>query len=170
MFHHGLGSLVSSISSLRLRGGVRPWPRSSGMAQHALNSVADDAPGIVTLAPDLPVLATTQAAENVAQRSGRAERQRSQPVPVGVLAIEPASRAELEPVIATGFCLTPREAAIMTLVLRGMPSKSIANSLRITVNDHITSIFAKTRVNSRGQLMATVFRERNAPHRRAIRN
>ena len=193
--------------------------RRSIMAEHALNNVADGAPGIVTLAPDLTVLATTPAAEMWLDDLAATERPRSQPVPVAVLAvvqalfdvpnrpgvprltvrsrsgrwlvlhasrlqcadgpsqiavvIEPASRTELEPVIASGFSLTPREAVIMTLVLRGMPSKSIANSLRITVNtvnDHIKSIFAKTRVNSRGELMAAVFREQNAPHGRAVRD
>lgn len=80
--------------------------------------------------------------------------------------IEPASRAELEPVIAACYRLTAREAQTMTLVLRGLPTKSIAKTLRITVNtanDHIKAIFTKTGVNSRGELMATVFRDHNAP-------
>jgi DNA-binding CsgD family transcriptional regulator len=85
--------------------------------------------------------------------------------PVGTqvaVVIEPASRAELEPVIAAGYLLTRREAETMTLVLRGLPTKSIARTLRVTTNtanDHIKAIFEKTGVSSRGELMATVFRD-----------
>ena len=80
--------------------------------------------------------------------------------------IEPAGPAELEPVIATGYGLTAREAQAMTLVLRGLPTKTIAKKLRVTMNtanDHIKAIFAKTGVSSRGELMATVFRDQSAP-------
>jgi DNA-binding CsgD family transcriptional regulator len=80
--------------------------------------------------------------------------------------IEPASRVELEPVIALGYALTPREAQTLTLLLRGLPSKAIAASLHVTThtaNDHIKAIFTKTGVRSRGELMATVFREHYAP-------
>jgi hypothetical protein len=48
--------------------------------------------------------------------------------------IEPARRAELEPVIAAGYRLTAREAQTMTLVLRGLPTKTIAKTLRVTTN------------------------------------
>lgn len=81
---------------------------------------------------------------------------------VVAVVIEPASRAELEPVVAAGYRLTAREGETLTLVLRGLPTKTIAASLGVTahtVNDHIKSIFDKTGVGSRGELMATVFRD-----------
>jgi DNA-binding CsgD family transcriptional regulator len=51
-----------------------------------------------------------------------------------------------------GYRLTAREAKTMTLVLRGLPTKTIAKTLRVTMNtanDHIKAIFAKTGVSSR---------------------
>jgi len=49
---------------------------------------------------------------------------------------------------------------MMTLVLRGLPAKTIARTLPVTpntANDHIKAIFAKTGISSRGDLMATLF-------------
>jgi len=85
-----------------------------------------------------------------------------------VVVIEPASPAELEPVIAAGYQLTPREAETLTLLLRGLPTKAIAATLRVsthTAYDHVKAIFAKTGVGSRGQLMATVFHDYQRLHR-----
>jgi DNA-binding CsgD family transcriptional regulator len=82
------------------------------------------------------------------------------------IVIEPASRAELEPVIVAGYGLTAREAQIMTLMLRGLRAKKIAATLRVTTNtanDHIKAIYAKTGVGSRGELMATIFRNHSGP-------
>jgi DNA-binding CsgD family transcriptional regulator len=78
--------------------------------------------------------------------------------------IEPASRVEMEPLIASGFALTRREAETLTLLLRGLPTKTIANALHITThtaNDYVKSIYAKTGVNSRGELMTVVFLNQN---------
>lgn len=185
--------------------------RRSLMAERALRDASPQAPGVLTLAPDLTVLAATPAGEHWLEDLAAAEHPRSRPLPVALLAvtqalrhmphrgqvprltvrgasgrwlvlhashltsasgdqiaviIEPASRAELEPVIAAGYRLTPREAQILTLLLRGLPTKTIAGALRVTVNtanDHIKAIFTKTGVRSRGELMATVFRDHSAP-------
>ena len=185
--------------------------RRSLMAERALRDASPQAPGMLTLAPDLTLLAATPAGEHWLEDLAAAEHPRSRPLPVALLAvicalrqvshrshvprltvrgasglwlvlhashmtsasgnqiaviIEPASRAELEPVIAVGYRLTPREAEIMTLLLRGLSTKTIAGALRVTINtanDHIKAIFAKTGVSSRGELMATVFRDHSAP-------
>ena len=53
--------------------------------------------------------------------------------------------------------LSPRERDVAELVLQGAPSKRIAGLLDIspwTVRDHLRSIFAKTGVENRHQLMA----------------
>jgi len=58
--------------------------------------------------------------------------------------IEPASRVELEPMIVSGFRLTRREADTMTLLLRGLQTKSIASTLHIsahTANDHVKAVY-----------------------------
>ena len=54
----------------------------------------------------------------------------------------------------------------MTLVLRGLPAKTIARTLPVTLNianDHIKAIFAKTGVGSRRDLIATVSRDHSRP-------
>jgi DNA-binding CsgD family transcriptional regulator len=69
--------------------------------------------------------------------------------------------------IVAGYGLTAREAQTMTLMLRGLPAKKIAATLRVTTNtanDHIKAIYAKTGVGSRGDLMATIF-QRGTPGR-----
>jgi len=69
-------------------------------------------------------------------------------------------------VIAAGYRLTAREAQTMTLLLRGLPTKTIAKALRVTMNtanDHIKASFAKTGVSSHGELMAAVFQDHSAP-------
>lgn len=187
--------------------------RRSAVAQRVLGNIAQDGPGMLTLAPDLTVLAATETAEMWLEDLAATEQPRAHALPVAVLAvvralsekpaapsvprvtaraasgkwlilhaatlrrpnwdesvsqiavvIEPASRIELEPLIASGFALTPREAETLTMLLRGMPSKTIANALHITthtVNDHVKSIYAKTGVNSRGELMTAVFFNQN---------
>lgn len=185
--------------------------RRALMAERALRDASPQAPGMLTLAPDLTLLAATPAGECWLEDLAAAEQPRSRPLPVALLAvtqalrqvphrsqvprltargasgcwlvlhashltspggsqiavvIEPASRAELEPVIAAGYRLTAREAQTMTLLLRGLPTKTIAKALRVTANtanDHIKAIFAKTGVSSRGELMATVFQDHYAP-------
>jgi DNA-binding CsgD family transcriptional regulator len=82
--------------------------------------------------------------------------------------IEPASRPELEPVIVAAYQLTPRESETLKLLLQGLPRKIIANRLGVTghtVNDHVKSIFGKTGVSSRGELLAAVFRDHYQPPR-----
>jgi len=181
--------------------------RRSVMAERAVRNASDDGPGVLTLASDMTVLGATAAGERWLDELAAAERPRSRPLPVAVLAvvqaldelaasdraprltaraasgrwlvlhashlttgavrqvvvvIEPASPAELEPVIAAGYQLTPREAETLTLLLRGLPTKAIAATLRVsthTAYDHVKAIFAKTGVGSRGELMAAVFRD-----------
>ena len=205
-FDDGEVSFVRSIAPLIAEG-----LRRAVMAERALRDAAPQAPGMLTLAPDLTLLGATPAGAHWLEDLAAAEQPRSRPLPVALLAvaqalrevphrscvprlaarsasgrwlvlhashlasatgsqiavvIEPASRAELEPVLVAGYRLTAREAQTMTLLLRGLPTKTIARTLQVTVNtanDHIKSIFTKTGVSSRGELMATIFRDHNAP-------
>ena len=58
------------------------------------------------------------------------------------------------------FTLSEREAEVARLVLKGLANKEIANSLTIsekTVRQHITQIFEKAKVSSRGEFFSSIF-------------
>lgn len=70
--------------------------------------------------------------------------------------IEPNQPHLATPFILSAYGLTPREAEITTLVLRGNPTRTIANTLHIsphTVQDHLKSIFNKTGLHTRRDLI-----------------
>jgi DNA-binding CsgD family transcriptional regulator len=73
--------------------------------------------------------------------------------------IEPASSASVAPLVLTTWALSPREQDIALLVLRGASTRDIAAALRLspyTVKDHLKSIFDKSGVRSRRDLVARV--------------
>jgi DNA-binding CsgD family transcriptional regulator len=58
------------------------------------------------------------------------------------------------------YDLTKREVEVLGLVLRGLSTLQIAQSLFIsdgTVGDHIKSLFRKTKTNRRSELVARIF-------------
>ncbi|MEW2357440.1 helix-turn-helix transcriptional regulator [Spirillospora sp. NPDC029432] len=86
------------------------------------------------------------------------------------MVIQPAAGSDMAPVIAEAYGLSPRELEITQLVARGLSTGEIAADLVIsphTVRDHIKTVFAKTRVSSRGQLVARLFAEDYWPRRTA---
>lgn len=69
---------------------------------------------------------------------------------------EPATASDILPLIAEAYGLTVREKEIVMLVARGLSTAEIARSLHIsayTVQDHLKSIFSKTGVTSRRELI-----------------
>lgn len=87
------------------------------------------------------------------------------PGPVA-LVIEPAGAADLAVLIAQAYGLTSRELQITQLIARGMNTAEAAATLFIsphTVRDHLKTIFAKTQVSSRGELVARLFTEHYWP-------
>jgi DNA-binding CsgD family transcriptional regulator len=71
---------------------------------------------------------------------------------------EPAKRRSVG-ALCRRWNLTPRQGEILGLVLQGMPTQGIAESLRLhtrTVELHLTAIFDKAGVNGRVALIATV--------------
>lgn len=87
------------------------------------------------------------------------------PGPVA-LVIEPAAAADLAVLIAQAYGLTSRELQITQLIARGMSTVETADALFIsphTVRDHLKTIFAKTHVSSRGELVARLFTEHYWP-------
>jgi DNA-binding CsgD family transcriptional regulator len=81
---------------------------------------------------------------------------------VGQIAIilEPARPLELVPLLLKAYGLSARQSHIARLVLRGIATAGIASELSIsesTVQQHLKSIFDKTGVSSRRELVASVF-------------
>ena len=74
--------------------------------------------------------------------------------------IQPVARARIASVLMAAYGLTRREREITRLVLIGRSTAQIADELVIapvTVQQHLKSIFAKTGVHSRRDLVCTVF-------------
>jgi DNA-binding CsgD family transcriptional regulator len=88
---------------------------------------------------------------------------------VGVI-IEQAQPVALAHVIANAYGLTPREQEVASLAARGFATKRIAAELRLspfTVKDHLKSVFAKVGVQSRAELVATLYVRHYEPRREA---
>jgi DNA-binding CsgD family transcriptional regulator len=80
--------------------------------------------------------------------------------------IEPATAAEIAPIIVQAYDLTDREQQITRLIARGARTAEIADELFLsahTVRDHVKAIFAKVGVSSRGELVAKLFAEHYEP-------
>ena len=150
--------------------------------QHWLDELA---PAAGDLPPEIQVLAARlQAAQDmsgglpslrVRTRTGRwavlhASRMTT-PDAVAVIIEEP-SPAELAPVVMLAYALTRQEQALTGLVCRGRSTREIAEQLHITphtVQDHLKSIFEKTGVSSRRELVASILQEQYLPRAMAGR-
>jgi DNA-binding CsgD family transcriptional regulator len=84
---------------------------------------------------------------------------------VAVIVQEP-SPAEIAPILMLAYGLTPREQMVTGLVCRGLSTRELADRLHITPNtlqDHLKSIFEKTGVSSRRELVAVILQEQYLP-------
>lgn len=76
--------------------------------------------------------------------------------------IDRATAGDLVPILLASYGLTGRETDVVLALCRGMSTKEIALELGIsshTVRDHLKVVFAKTGINSRGELVARLFSE-----------
>ncbi|MFD2092621.1 helix-turn-helix transcriptional regulator [Blastococcus deserti] len=80
--------------------------------------------------------------------------------------IQPATPQDVAPLVALAYGLSERECQVTQLCLQGLSTRQIAHSLRVspyTVQDHLKSIFGKTGVRSRGEMVGQVFLEHYVP-------
>ncbi len=88
---------------------------------------------------------------------------------IGII-IEGARPVTLSEVIAGAYGLTPREREVTALAAQGRSTKHIALALGIspfTVQDHLKAVFAKVGVQSRAELVATLYVQHYEPRREA---
>ena len=74
--------------------------------------------------------------------------------------VEPAHPARIAPLLMAAYGLTEREQQVTRLVLQGSSTAEIASRLVVsahTVQQHLKSVFAKTGVRSRRDLVGKVF-------------
>jgi DNA-binding CsgD family transcriptional regulator len=80
--------------------------------------------------------------------------------------IQQATADQVAPVVMTAYGLTEQERTISGLVFHGLSTRAISDALQITehtVQDHLKSIFDKTGVRSRRELVASVLRQQYLP-------
>lgn len=71
--------------------------------------------------------------------------------------VEPLQPRAAVPLLLSAYGLSEREAEVARLVLRGLPTRAIADTLHIsehTVQDHLKAVFDKVGVRSRRDLVA----------------
>lgn len=76
--------------------------------------------------------------------------------------IEEPSPAELAPVLMMAYGLTNQEQALTQLVCRGLSTRELGDRLHITNNtaqDHLKSVFEKTGVRSRRELVTAILQD-----------
>lgn len=74
--------------------------------------------------------------------------------------VEPAHPARITPLLMAAYQLTGREQEVNRNVLQGRSTKEVADALYIlphTVQEHLKSIFEKTGVRSRRDLVGKIF-------------
>ena len=84
--------------------------------------------------------------------------------------VEPAHPARIYPLLMAAYGLTERERDVTRLILQGSSTVTIAQDLVVsthTVQQHLKSIFEKTGVRSRRDLVAKVFFGHYEPRLRA---
>jgi DNA-binding CsgD family transcriptional regulator len=84
--------------------------------------------------------------------------------------IQEATADQAAPVVMSAYGLTEQERTISGLVFHGLSTRAISETLHITqhtVQDHLKSIFEKTGVRSRRELVATVLRQQYLPRAKA---
>jgi DNA-binding CsgD family transcriptional regulator len=113
---------------------------------------SEDAPGEVALARVLSRKGRWMVLHGASLVANGARR-------VAVI-VEPAHPARISSLLMAAYRLTEREQDVTRLVLRGSSTAQVADELCVspyTVQQHLKSVFEKTRVRSRRELVGNVF-------------
>jgi DNA-binding CsgD family transcriptional regulator len=122
------------------------------VAGQALRTATAKTPGEVAFARVLSRTGHWIVLHGAVLRSDRRRR-------VAVI-VEPAHPARISPLLMAAYGLSDREQEVTRLILGGAATAEIADALGIsphTVQQHLKSIFEKTGVRSRRELVAKVF-------------
>jgi DNA-binding CsgD family transcriptional regulator len=167
--------------------------RRSVLARSALPSERSDAPGILVLDEDFEVVSSNKSgarwidempmavtAAAARARSGEEATARvhtasgdwltihaslltGQPASQTAIVIEPAAPEDLTSLFLDAHGLTPAQARVAALVLRGYSTRQIVNELHIsahTVQEHLGAVFDKFGIGSRRELVASLLSPR----------
>lgn len=145
-------------------------------------SIASISPSARRLLPDdaergqywqelLPVLASKAPpfSMNILGATGPVTLHRTTFQEQGAIIVERMRPLVLAEVLVNAFGLSPRERVVVQGVCAGLSTREIAFSLDLadsTVQDHLKSIFAKTKVSSRKKLVARLLRTHALPMHR----
>jgi DNA-binding CsgD family transcriptional regulator len=80
--------------------------------------------------------------------------------------IQPATPAAVAPLVTLAYGLSERESQVTRLCMQGLSTRQMAHALALsphTVQDHLKSIFTKTGVRSRSELVGQIFLEHYVP-------
>jgi DNA-binding CsgD family transcriptional regulator len=172
-------ALEALVPALRRRLRVESWSGREGFHLEAVRVAMDSigAPAFLTRIEGAPVHANARARELLDQ-DGAATRARlaravggrepavqvspivAPGVPKHFLVVLPPEVADAEPRVAAAaahWSLTPRQAEVLALVVRGEANKTIASTLGCsvrTVEVHLTALFEKAQCGSRSELGA----------------
>ena len=131
----------------RLAGTLPGGLRRTVVAQQATVEQPAQGPGLVVL-------------DRHGQRQRTGARLDGEPQGRVSVIIEPPRPDELAPLLVAAYGLSHREQTVTALVLQGRSTRQIARVLSIspyTVQEHLTAIFDKVGVRSRGELVGQVF-------------
>lgn len=168
-----LAVVASTPAAERWLAELADWPQRTEMPQviygvtARLQALEDGARGDL-----LPRARARTAAGQWLELHAARLRGAAEPDRIAVI-LEPARPVEITPLVLRAYDLTDREAQIVGFALRGLSTDEIAAELSIsalTVQQHLKSVFDKTGVHSRRDLVARIFTQHYLPRIRSNAN
>ncbi len=157
-----------------MSGGIYIPPGMLGLVRRSGDDAGDTVPSVmrpggteaVTGPPDLPLggEAGDEAAAAAAAEAAAVVKRAASAAARDLAAAAPAAPGEAPALVSRppgydGLGLTPRQADVLALLLRGLPNKLIARELNLsvdTVKDHVAAVLRALGVTSRTQAVLAV--------------